>query len=231
MRRKPQAADVTGSPGYLAAQQFRDELLSGTTERGRKTVENVWTVCEEMALAGEEVFVAEVGRRLKSRFGGPNAQSIRDQPERLKRLVDLVAEATQSSKPAPGRREDDLLADIKDQTIRAQVRLALEERDRLRKEVTALKKAFERIAPIRDLSAEQCYRPMPDGAPEEASPSAKDAFAADERAAVRRFLSPGFLHDEGFRIDDRLGLLSDETGRSILPPAFVRALRKISGPG
>ena len=80
------------------------------------------------------------------------------------------------------------------------------------------------------LSAGQCYGPGPGGGRgADAAAPAPHAFMPDEKAVVRKFLDADFLRDEGFRIDDGLGLLSDDTGRTILPPAFVRALRKIVG--
>lgn len=230
-RRTEEASlDPSGSPEYLVASQLRNELLADTTERGRRTIQNIWLVCEEMFCAGESITVAEVGRRLDTRFGGPKAQSIRDQPERLKRLVDLCAEIGGRAKPLPAREEEGVLGDIRDQTVTARVRAMLGERDALRKEVTALRKAFQRLAPIDALSADQCYGPGPGGARgADAAAPAPHAFTPDEKAAVRKFLEANFLRDEGFRIDDSLGLLSDDTGRTILPPAFVRALRKIVG--
>ena len=231
-RSKEPTPEPAGSPEYLVASQFRDELLATTNDRGRRTINNIWLVCDEMFRAGDPISVAEVGRRLHARFEGPKAQSIRDQPERLKRLVDLCAQVGPRPKPLGTREEEGILGEISDQTVRARIRLVLDERDRLKRELTALRKVFGRLSPIKTLTVEQCYGSANESEHDRSEDGhlvSLNTFTSDEKAAIRKFLSPGFLQDEGFRIDDRLGLLSDESGRSILPPAFIRALRKIVG--
>jgi hypothetical protein len=130
-----------------------------------------------------------------------------------------------------GKASDVLLVDIPDQTARARVRLVIEERDRLRKDVAALRKAFERLAPVSRLTAVQCYGDTSGVPGGETTQHAEGVqFTADERMSVRRFIDKDFLYGEGFKIDDHLGLLADGSNRIVSPIAFIRALRKVAWP-
>ncbi len=225
--------------GVVAA-AFRDELLEKSTARGRASVERIWTVCQELIAAGKPITVAEVGRITEKRWGGPKAQGIRDQPDRLKRLVDLSATILKEAEGNyPGRNSkaatkvDALVAEVGDQTVRARIRAIVEERDQLRRDLQTLRKAYQRLTPIKDLTPEQCYREIP--APSAAQASSDVApllapaqtFTQVEKLAARQFLDEGFLYDEGLKVDEVQGLVTAD-GRIVLPAAFITALRKIA---
>lgn len=225
----------------VAAAAFRDELLQSTTARGRTSVQRVWAVCQELIESGKPITVAEVGRITEKRWGGPKAQGIRDQPDRLKRLVDHCAamqKKAEGYRPSRATRKGDkvdaLVAEVADQTVRARIRAIAEERDQLRHDLQILRKAYQRLAPVRDLTAEQCYGELPAPNPAHAGSSAvppsspTQTFTNAERESVRKFLDENFLYDEGFRIDEIHGLVTGE-GRIVLPIAFITALRKVLG--
>lgn len=234
----PDEADSNITDAKIVAMAFRDQLLAQSTNRGRRSVERIWTVCAELIAANKPLTVARIGRETEARWGSPKAQSIRDQPTRLKRLVDLcVAVQRDQGGATPVRSAgsaslEAMLAEVGDQSIRAKLRAMAEERDNLRRDLTILRQAYQRLAPIDELTAEQCYDEAASmsRAPQATSPgkSLSDASFTDaERSAVRRFLDEDFLFDEGFKIDSVQGLIREESGRIVLPAAFVTALRKL----
>jgi hypothetical protein len=91
---------------------------------------------------------------------GAKTQSIRDQPERLKKLVDLCAQAQRHDEkidvrsPLPKSKTERLLNGVTDQTARAQLQSIVYERDRLQTEIKALRPAFARLSPISNLTEE-----------------------------------------------------------------------------
>ncbi|WP_036289135.1 gamma-mobile-trio protein GmtX [Methylosinus sp. PW1] len=224
------------------AEEFKNGLLENTTARGRASIERVWTACCELIAAGKPITVSAVGRITKERWGGPKEQGIRDQPDRLKRLVDLCAasqketEAVRKRGRSKSRGEaaiEELVAEVRDQTTRVRIRAVAEERNQLRRDLLTLRKAYGRLTPIAALTPEQCYDALPQADAEADAPEtavlpapAEEAFTEAERDAVRRFLDEEFLFDEGFKIDEVRGLLSEQ-GRIVLPLAFVTALRKV----
>ncbi|WP_425311759.1 gamma-mobile-trio protein GmtX [Microvirga massiliensis] len=228
----PTTSDLLESAEYRLAQAFRDELLALTTARGRATISRLWAACDEMLRSGETITVAEIGRRLTSKYGGPKAQSIRDQPSRLKRLVDLCAAIQRKSEAEQHRvKLGSIVPLITDSTLQARVRWLEESSARDRQDALAAKRALQRLAPVRDLTPEQCYGPFPQNPSSSSgalSPN-QSTLSEPEKQSIRDFLDPTFLYNEGLRIDEALGLLNDETGRIVMPVTFVRALRKISG--
>lgn len=113
--------------------------------RLKRSLQNIKEVCDEIEKHGGKIYAARVGRLCKEKFGRPAAQSIRNQPDTLKRYVDLRA-AEQSLRVDAGQKESKLK--ISDPKIRAYV-LMLEEQVRDYKEENGrLKKLFEGIAPV-----------------------------------------------------------------------------------
>lgn len=101
--------------------------------------------------AAQKVTVATVGTLTEKRWGSPKEQSIRDQPERLKRLVELVSLAQKFNSSSPKRRGHEYESDLSkflDQGAKARLRHALQELDQARSEIKMLKKAFRKLAPI-----------------------------------------------------------------------------------
>lgn len=226
------ASPVTANDVLSPAEIFFRDQFAHTTERGKKTLTRLREVCLELIEADEPIIVATVGRILKKRYGGPDAQSIRDQPARLRRLVELYTQfqRERNPPPPPSRQNDkDLLVQVDDLKLRAELRHVIAERDRLLDETRALRQAFKRLAPIKDLTPEQCQGPIC-GIPSSASPSGQaNGFTDGERQAAARFLDPDFLYDEGLRIDEELGLIRDSTARLIAEVPLITALRKITG--
>jgi hypothetical protein len=217
-----------------AAEAFFQVKHTETTKRGQKTLENIRAVCLEMISAKEEIIVAKVGRTLKERHGGPDVQSIRDQPERLKRLVEMYAayqQALVSKRERPERRTEQRLTEINDLGLRAELREVIAERDELKAQVKALRQAFKRLQPIERLTSDQCYGPVAEGTSiaQVGEVSATPLFTPDEVHAVTHFLSEDFLYQEGLRIDDGIGLMQEESNRFLIEFPFITALRKIAG--
>lgn len=228
------------SDAQVAALTFRDQLLGQTTTRGKTSIDRVWTVCQDLIDAGKRITVAEVGRTTEQRWGSPKAQGIRDQPDRLKRLVDLCATAQMdldtasvSRKSYASSKVEALISEVADQTVRAKIRSIAEERDQLKQDLKNLRQAYQRLTPISELTPEQCYDETPSlpstapAADDNHPRTAADIFSEAEKQAVQKFLSDKFLYDEGFKIDPVLGLVTSQ-GRILLPIAFVEALRKVA---
>lgn len=234
----PDEANSNVTDAQIVAIAFRDQLLAQSTNRGRRSVERIWTICAELIAANTPLTVARIGREAEARWGSPKAQSIRDQPNRLKRLVDLCAavQAGQggatSVRPAGSASLEAMLAEVGDQSVRAKLRAMAEERDNLHRDLTILRQAYRRLAPIDELTAEQCYDEVASmsRAPQATSPGSglsDTSFTDPEKSAVRRFLDEDFLFGEGFKLDPVQGLIREESGRIVLPAAFVTALRKL----
>ncbi len=189
----------------------------------------------ELLRDGRRITVAEVGRITEKRWGGPKEQSIRDQPDRLKRLVEMCAEA---QAPSASRtralrvrvvRIDKLVSQISDQLLRARVRAIAEERDRLRRDVAMLRKVPASSADLRTDDG-AVLRELPQKAAEidaGTAPAIDEQFSAEEIAAVAKFLDPDFLFDENMEIDDRRGLVSLKDATSSPEPSSRRSGRSL----
>ncbi|MCZ8316606.1 gamma-mobile-trio protein GmtX [Phreatobacter sp.] len=213
------------------------------TDRARRTLRNIRSVCLEFLADGRPVYVAAVARELVTKYGGPKEQSIRDQPLRLRLLVELYgreqqAEATASGAQSNGRKgqkaskDESVLDAITDINVRAYVSALMTSLDDAQGELSSLRAAFRRIK-VTHLNHTQCYEQIEECADEDVSEGrlSRSPLTEAEIDAIRTFLSDRFLYDENMRVDESLGLVSDRSGRLIIGLPFVSALRKMARQG
>lgn len=125
--------------------QYRSLIKGNYDSRLKKSLENIKSVCDDIENHGGRIYVGRVGKLCKEQFGGPAAQSIRNQPGTLKRYVDL--RAAEQVLPARIRRKDKGLQ-TSDPKIRAYVLLLEEQLRDSEERFGVLKKLFESITPV-----------------------------------------------------------------------------------
>lgn len=213
--------DSNKEPDSPAAEQFYQSLLvTGLAESAK----NIWRACDIIEQTGKgtiEIRVSEVGRICKEHFGGPTAQSIRNQKDTLKKLVDIRADAllVVAKHFTPGSSAHE----IADPNTAALVRV-LEERIRqLTQSNRRLRSAFKNLDPslIRIIEDEH------DGLRIVSNPN--NSFAEPvsdiESESLRAFLRLDHLQAFGLNIDDKERIVE---GRTVLmEKAALRAIRRL----
>jgi hypothetical protein len=124
---------------------YRSIIGADYDSRLKGSLRNIKEVCDEREKHGGRIYVGRIGRLCREQFGGPAPQSIRNQPDTLKRYIDLRA-AEQLLPAETGRKETG--PKISDPKIRAHVLLLEEQVRDYEEQVRILKKLFEKIAPV-----------------------------------------------------------------------------------
>ncbi|WP_156385965.1 gamma-mobile-trio protein GmtX [Devosia sp. Root685] len=221
-------SDPLANPEWDDAKSFRDTLLDKTDRPN--SINRIWEACLDLEKSGVKITVAEVGRVTVARWGSPKTQSIRDQPLKLTRLVELCAAAQRQGTangprgPRNESRIDSILAGVADQTDRAWLRQMSVECSDLKRENRALKKAFLKLAPLATSGGTRS-----DNTPgDEPMPTYQPILSGDERSQLARAADREFWYNEGYNVDAIHGLLTS-SGRAILSASFFQGLQKVLG--
>lgn len=200
---------------------YKELLKAAPNERRRASLEAVFRAIQRHMLNNEVIAVAAIARTASNFPGAPREQSIRNDASGLKALIELAA--TEAPNAQSGRRtskrKDDWIERIPDPLVRSGCRGLHERAVLYQKENDRLRAAILRLEPMGDLAANEGGG----GASRQAS-----LFSEEERRAVSGFLDS--LSSEGFAFENS-GELVSRSGRSVAPPSFLSALRKIQTSG
>jgi hypothetical protein len=128
------------------SEKFYRSIIGGDYDsRLKKSLEYIKEVCDEAEKHGGRIYVGRIGRLCREQFGGPAAQSIRNQPDTLKRYVDIRA-AEQVLPARTGQKENGIK--ISDAKVRAYVLLLEEQVRDYEEQIKILKRLFKRITPV-----------------------------------------------------------------------------------
>lgn len=174
---------------------------------------------------GRDYCLAEVGRRLES-CGGPRTQSLRNaQGVHFRDVISAYAEAAGGSTRhvAQDRSQVDAALDlITDPSIRATLRMAIEEGKRLKVVNDNLHAAFKTlqlgasIVPALPV-AEPCVA---------AAVPAGESLSPRLRSALHKGVDPTRLAERGLSVQND-GSIHSEAGEALFPPGFVTAVRAV----
>jgi hypothetical protein len=209
--------------------QYRSIIKGDYDSRLKKSLENIKTVCDEIENHGGRIYVGRVGKLCKEQFGGPAAQSIRNQPDTLKRYVDL--RSAEQVLPARISRKGNGIQ-ISDPKTRAYV-LLLEEQGRdYEEQIRILKRLIESVTPVEidKLIAEAASTgnllALP---PVFTEPGNKEASGVSLSEPARRALEKitSESHLKRFRLKLYKGMVVDEMMSRFLDKAEYQALLNI----
>jgi hypothetical protein len=209
-----------------ARQLYQSHRVAARHESKIKNLDLLWQVLEGIrSEGGRDYCLAEVGRRLES-CGGPRTQSLRNaQGAHFREVVSAYAEAAGGSTRyvAQDRSQVDAALDlITDPSIRATLRMAIEEGKRLKVVNDNLHAAFKTlqlgasIMPVPP-AAEPCIA---------AAVPAGETLSPRLRRALHKGVEPTRLAERGLSVQDD-GSIHSEAGETLFPPGFVTAVRAV----
>ncbi len=173
--------------------------------------------------------IAEVGRRLKA-IGGPKTQSLRNaQGACFREIITAYANAVSGSTRyvAAGKSNVDQALDlITDPSVRATLRMAIEEGKRLKVVNDNLHAAFKNLQIGASLTAVPAAMPAREALPAPLPPLAKPTLTPRLRAALAKGIDGTRLAQQGLSVDAD-GSIRSETGDTVFPPSFVTAIRAL----
>lgn len=147
-----------GADRWSVVEDAYQTMLDAARRPARsKSLANVWGAICHLRDAGCEITVAAVARRcLLGGAEGPKAQSIRNDPDGLQRLVTLAADCGTASarRPRAGGAKGDLPDRVGNPQAAAEVRVLLAERDALERKCNALSGSHRRVGAIGRLTEE-----------------------------------------------------------------------------
>ncbi|ABE35892.1 hypothetical protein DR64_5398 [Paraburkholderia xenovorans LB400] len=224
------ATTQTTAPDILkdARQLYAAHRSTATKPTKVENLDKVWGVLNAIRDdGGRDYSLAEVGRRLEA-VGGPKTQSLRNaQGAHYREIITAYADAVSGSTryvPKTKANVDQALELITDPSIRATLRVALDNAKRLKVVNDNLHAAFKSLqvgAVLHRLTVES-----------EPSVSAADqgatAASLSQRyvIALRKGIDETRLAQQGLQVAQD-GSIQSEQGDMLFPPAFVDAIRSI----
>ncbi len=219
------ASNPTTAPDLVrdARQLYMSYWEAANRGAKRRNLDLLWEVLEAIREhGGRDYSLAEVGRRLEA-SGGPKTQSLRNaQGVHFREVITAYANAVSGSKKylAKGRSQVEAALDlITDQSVRATLRMAIEEGKRLKVVNDNLHAAFKTL----QVGAVQ----SPPTAPSAQGAITTDAAASPLTPRLRNALLKGIdrtrLAERGFIVPDD-GSIQTEAGDAVFPAAFVTAI-------
>lgn len=217
-----------------ARQLYQSYCKAATRAAKVKNLNLLWDALESIRDEGSRDYsLAEVGRRLES-LGGPKTQSLRNtQGAHFRDIITAYANAVKGATRyvSPNRSNVEQALDmVTDPSIRATLRMALEEAKRLKVVNDNLHAAFKNLQIGATLASTMETTSAPvivDGAPSPPLPS-QAVLSLRLQAALKKGIDPTRLAQQGFRISEDGGI-ENEHGDKIFPPSFVTAIKAVLG--
>ena len=207
-----------------AADDLARQLIASTSNPRRKaSIEAVRDALVKLTGRRESISVAAVARLTEKMPGGPREQSIRNDPNGLKRLIELALLGQPPSTRSTSRNPDNVFdvgdfAGIPDPVLRSRCQGMAEQVRLLERENARLRAAMKRLQALHHLDEMGASGDLT-----QANPST--VLTEGERQAMSQFLEQ--LAHEGFAVDAGSGELLSRSGRTVAPPAFIAGLRKL----
>lgn len=204
------------------------ESLKKSTQKEEKikNLDKLWLILNDIRESGERDFsLAEIGRRLE-KVGGLKTQSLRNkQGKDFRDLIHVYASGVNGSiKYIPKNRStvDEAISLINDPSVRAIIRIALDEAKRLKVVNDNLHSAFKNIQVGSNLN--QTNKNVVNE--EIVESSQKKILSFQLIQALKKGINEKRLAQQGMSIEEN-GSISNEYGDTIFPPSFVSAIREI----
>lgn len=216
-----------------------EELKQGANARRRRSLDAINQVCREQHERGSKDFSIAMIARLSADSGGPKERTIRNPDGKPYRVL-IEAWATFSrghlQKPRASRAlpYENILSSIKDDSVRVYFGERLAELRGLRNEVSLLKEHIRKEkSVIVDLRPSERSPKQEISTSTDVDPSgtvlSKQLLTQSEMYALRYSINE-FVDEHGYQVAPNGRVITAE-GRSVLPPGFVSAIRKILADG
>ncbi|MDR6205426.1 gamma-mobile-trio protein GmtX [Paraburkholderia graminis] len=207
-----------------------EQLVANAKGLKRKNLNLLQTICDEhFKTKAVDFSLATIGR-LSERAGGISRKALYNATSadyqaliRAWAAFSAGGKAHLSKVPTP-LQDNGLLLQIPDPAVRALVGAAFAERNRLRSEVTLLKRSTNIVVdrrtcapstPVTVVNGSEIYAPAP-------------TLTDSERRALKKAASPTFLSGESWT-EGVSGEVKNGRGRTLFDPGFLTALRKVLG--
>ena len=223
-------APSTTAPDIVrnARQLYRAYRDAATRPSKVQNLDRLWDVLDAVREEGGcDYSLAEIGRRLEA-VGGPKTQSLRNaQGAYFREIITAYADAVNGSTRyvASGKSNVDQALDlITDPSIRATLRMAIEEGKRLKVVNDNLHAAFKNLQVGASLSA----APSTTAATTASAALPPPTLMPRLRAALAKGINETRLAQQGLVVDAD-GSVRNEAGDKVFPPSFVTAIRVLLG--
>lgn len=224
------SAPPTTAPDIVrnARQLYRAYRDAATRPSKARNLDRLWDVLDALREeGGRDYSLAEVGRRLEA-AGGPKTQSLRNaQGACFREIITAYASAVHGSvrHVATSKSNVDQALDlITDLSVRATLRMAIEEGKRLKVVNDNLHAAFKSLQVGVSLNA----APSVTAATTASAPVPPPTLTPRLRAALAKGIDEIRLAQQGLAVEAD-GSVCNETGDKIFPPSFVTAIRALLG--
>ncbi len=199
------------------------QLTETATTRTRRSLELIHDVCRDQKRSGATDFsYATIGRLSKKRGGvgersiynpTPSGKIYRAQIDAWARISD----DNKKRKPVERIENDWSLLDlIEKPSVRAEVSILLSRVSKLEGQVSAFRQAAnqDRVIHLSSGLGSAAYTSV---------------LTDDERSALRQAISPSFLSQQNWAVDNSNDIRTTRGGARVLPREYVNAIRKILG--
>jgi hypothetical protein len=219
-----------------ARQLYQSHRKSATKASKAKNLDKLWEVLESiLEEGGKDYSLAEIGRRLET-VGGPRTQSLRNaQGAHYREIIGAFASAVSGSTRYVAKTKSNVehaLELITDPSIRATLRVALDEAKRLKTVNDNLHAAFKTLSIGASMDAPRQHSPTtgtttaPKALPSGASESPKTTLTPRLINALKKGIDKTRLGQQGLHINPD-GSIANEHGDKFFPPGFVTAIEAI----
>ena len=217
-----------------ARQLYLAHRKSATKATKISNLDKLWEVLESILEdGGRDYSLAEVGRRLE-KIGGPKTQSLRNaQGAYYREIINAFANAVSGSTRYVAKTKSNVehaLELITDPSIRAILRVALDDAKRLKVVNDNLHAAFKTLTVGTSMSVSVTPSTKAT-APEVASPlveSSKPGLAPRLVNALKKGIDKTRLAQQGLHVGED-GSIKNDHGDKIFPPGFVSAIDAVIG--
>lgn len=217
-----------------ARQLYLAHKENATKQAKVENLNKLWAVLEAIYEDGQQDYsLAEVGRRLE-KAGGPKTQSLRNaQGAHFREIIAAYATAAGGASRYVGKNKssvDQALDLINDPSIKATLRMALDEAKRVKVINDNLHAAFKTLQVGASLTAPTAtpkieIAPVP-FAIEDSSKPTETTIPARLINALRKGINESRLAQQGLKVCPD-GSIENEHGDKIFPPAFVLAIQHL----
>lgn len=221
------SAPVTASDVLKDARQLYNAHRASANKPSKvENLDKVWEVLNAIRDDGDRDYsLAEVGRRLGS-IGGPKTQSLRNtQGAHYREIITAFANAVSGSTRYVAKTKSNVeqaLELITDASIRATIRVALDEAKRLKVTNDNLHAAFKSL----QVGASIVPPPPESFAASHAPTKVSLELSPRLRNALSKGIDPSRLAQQGLTISADGGI-ENEHGDKVFPPAFVLAVQAV----
>lgn len=222
----------TTAPDILkdARQLYHVQRSTATKPTKLANLDKVWEVLNEIRdEGGRDYSLAEVGRRLE-KVGGPKTQSLRNaQGAAYRGIIAAYANAVSGATRYVAKTKSNVeqaLDLITDPSIRATLRVALDDAKRLKVVNDNLHAAFKSLQVGTSLPSAVIVEPAPHLS---GLGVGSELLSPRLLSALRKGIDGSRLAQQGLHVADD-GSIENEHGDKLFPPAFVTAIQTVLPP-